>query len=64
MIESCVKMECVGCRKLIPTHLFYDHLLSNNQACLNSKNTRSPVLQLLLNHSVDGSMILPQGDNK
>ena len=26
MIENCVKMECVGCRKLIPTHLFYDHL--------------------------------------
>jgi hypothetical protein len=26
MIECCVKMECAGCRKLIPTHLFYDHL--------------------------------------
>jgi len=29
MIENCVKMECSGCRKLIPTHLFYDHLHSN-----------------------------------
>lgn len=29
MIENCVKMECNGCRKLIPTHLFYDHLISN-----------------------------------
>lgn len=28
MIENCVKMECAGCRKLIPTHLFYDHLNS------------------------------------
>lgn len=27
MIEYCVKMECAGCRKLIPTHLFYDHLM-------------------------------------
>jgi DNA-binding transcriptional regulator GbsR (MarR family) len=29
MIENCVKMECAGCRKLIPTHLFYDHLITN-----------------------------------
>ncbi len=29
MIENCVKMECSGCRKLIPTHLFYDHLVLN-----------------------------------
>lgn len=29
MIENCVKMECAGCRKLIPTQLFYDHLNSN-----------------------------------
>lgn len=29
MIENCVKMECAGCRKLIPTHLFYDHLTQN-----------------------------------
>ena len=26
MIENCVKMECTQCRKLIPTHLFYDHI--------------------------------------
>jgi hypothetical protein len=30
MIENCVKMECSGCRKLIPTHLFYDHITTNN----------------------------------
>ena len=29
MIENCVKMECAGCRKLIPTQLFYDHLLTS-----------------------------------
>jgi len=29
MIENCVKMECAGCRKLIPTHLFFDHLMQN-----------------------------------
>ena len=28
MVDNCVKMECAGCRKLIPTHLFYDHLIS------------------------------------
>jgi hypothetical protein len=27
MIDNCVKMECGGCRKLIPTHLFYEHLI-------------------------------------
>lgn len=26
MIDNCVKMECIGCRKLIPTHLFYEHI--------------------------------------
>jgi hypothetical protein len=29
MIENCVKMECAGCRKLIPTHLFYEHINQN-----------------------------------
>jgi hypothetical protein len=29
MIDNCVKMECAGCRKLIPTHLFFDHLIQN-----------------------------------
>lgn len=40
MIENCVKMECVGCRKLIPTHLFYDHL-SQNQCGQLSREEKS-----------------------
>lgn len=38
MIENCIKMECVGCRKLIPTHLFYEHLTQSNQNCMVTKS--------------------------
>ena len=34
MIENCVKMECAGCRKLIPTHLFFEHLMTNQNSCM------------------------------
>jgi len=33
MLENCVKMECIGCRKLIPTHLFFEHLGPNTFKC-------------------------------
>jgi len=37
MIDACVKMECLGCHKLIPTVQFYEHLIDsdfeNHQVC-------------------------------
>ena len=27
MVDNCIKMECGGCRKLIPTNFFYEHLM-------------------------------------
>jgi hypothetical protein len=46
MLENCVKMECIGCRKLIPTHLFYDHLnpCENNNSVAQSQNNISQII--------------------
>ena len=37
MIDATVKMECLGCHKLIPTIQFYDHLI-NKDSDLGSEN--------------------------
>eukprot|EP00347_Sterkiella_histriomuscorum_P020750 403336615 len=52
MIDSCVKMECIGCRKLIPTQLFYDHITQTIPQCQNQpvlQTNRSQVLSGLIN---------------
>ena len=51
MIENCIKMECAGCRKLIPTHLFYEHLIQSSQQCLQQsiQTNRSQIFSNLLN---------------
>lgn len=54
MIDNCVKMECAGCRKLIPTQVFFEHLIQNQQSCINSsQGNRSPVMSFILNKSHD-----------
>ena len=50
-------MECLGCRKLIPTHLFYDHLVQNPMCCKQEdlQANRSPNnLMSILRKSHDG----------
>lgn len=52
MIDNCVKMECSNCRKLVPTHLFYDHLVQTSN-CSTNQGNRSPVMSFILNKSHD-----------
>lgn len=57
MIEHCLKMECAGCRKLIPTHLFFDHLTHNSNCCNENRDeltNRSQNLISQLTKSNDG----------
>jgi hypothetical protein len=49
MFENCVKVECAGCRKLIPTHLFYDHM-NSNQCGLLQREKADDRNQSLLNY--------------
>ncbi len=44
-------MECAGCRKLIPTHLFYEHLSQSPQQCLQQciHSNRSQLFSNLFN---------------
>lgn len=36
MIDACVKMECLGCHQLVPTIMFYEHLIDSDFEEMNS----------------------------